>query len=77
MPRLVEFDHVHRCFQSLFVDGRWERLRVVESNQDADIKKLDLGNPEVIKDGLLGSEGECGLYSGEINGGYELIYAGI
>jgi len=32
MARLVEFDHVYRCLQSLFVYGGWEWLRVVESN---------------------------------------------
>ena len=77
MPRLVEFDHIHRRLQSLFVDGGWEWLRVVESDQDADIKKLVLGNPKVAKDGLFGSEGECGVRAGEINGSYELVHAGI
>ena len=77
MARLVEFDHVYRCLQSLFVYGGWEWLRVVESNQDTDVKKLVLGNPEVAKDGFLGSERECGVRGGEINGGNELIHAGI
>jgi len=77
MSRLVEFDHVYRCFQCLFVNGGWEWLRVVESNQDTDIKKLVLGNPEVAKDGFFGSERECGVRGGEINGDNELIHAGI
>jgi hypothetical protein len=77
VPRLVEFDHIYRGLQSLFVDSGWEWLRVVESNQDTDIKKLVLGNPEVAKNGLLGSEGECGVCACEINGGYKFIHAGI
>ena len=77
MPRLVEFDHIYRCLQSLLVYGGWEWLRIVESNQDTDIKKLVLGNPEVTKDGFLGSERECGFRGGEIDGGNELIHAGI
>ena len=52
-------------------------MRIVESNQDTDIKKLVLGNPEVAKDGFLGSECECGFRGGEIDGSDELIHAGI
>ena len=77
MTRLVEFDHVYRCLQSLFMYGGWEWLRVVESNQDTDIQKLVLGNPEVAKDGLLGGKRECGVRGSEIDGGNELIHAGI
>lgn len=77
MPRLVEFDHIYRRLQRLFVYGGWEWLRVVESNQDTDIKELVLGNPKVAKDGFFGRERECGVRGGEINGGNELIHAGI
>jgi hypothetical protein len=77
MPRLVELDHVHRCLQSLLMDGGWEWLHVVESNQDTDIEELVLGNPKIAKDGLFGCEGECGVRACEINGSDELVYAGI
>ena len=77
MSRFVEFDHVYRCLQSLFMDSGREWLYVVEANQDTDIKKLILGDPQVAKDSLLGREGECGLRSSEINRGYELVHARI
>ena len=77
MPRLVEFDHVHCCLQSLLMHGGREWLHVVESNQDTNIKELVLGNPKVAEDGLLGCEGECGVRGREIKGNNELVHTGI
>ena len=77
MPRLVEFDHVHCCLQSLLMNSGREWLHVVESNQDTNIKELVLGNPEIAEDGLLGCEGECGVRAREINGNNELVHTGI
>lgn len=78
MPRLVEFDHVHCRLQSLLMNssGR-ERLHVVESDQDTNIKELILGNPKITEDGLLGCEGECGIRAREINGNDELVHTRI
>jgi hypothetical protein len=77
MPRLVEFDHVHRCLQSLLMTSGRKWLHVVESNQDTNIKELVLGNPKIAEDGLLGCEGECGVRAREIKGNNELVHTGI
>lgn len=77
MSRLVEFDHVHRCLQSLLMNSGRKWLYVVESNEDTNIKKLVLANSKVVKDVLLGCEGKCRFRAGEINGSNEPVHAGI
>lgn len=77
MSRLVEFDHVHRRLQSLLVNSGRERLHIVESNQDTNIKELVLGDPKIRKDGFFGCEGECGVRAREINGNDELVHTGV
>jgi hypothetical protein len=59
------------------MNGGREWLHVVESDQDANIKELVLGDPKIAKDGLFGCEGECGVRAREINGNDELVHTGI
>ena len=77
MPRLVEFDHVHCCLQSLLMNSGREWLHIVESDQDTNIKELVLGDPKIAEDGLFGCKGECGVRAREINGSNELVHTGI
>ncbi|KAA1469004.1 hypothetical protein DENSPDRAFT_552718 [Dentipellis sp. KUC8613] len=77
VARFVVFHHVDGRLQGLLVDGRGERLRVVEANKNANVKKMVLRHAEVAQNRLLGRERERGGRGGEVDGGDELVDAGI